>query len=104
MKVVSVRRATLLLGLLCSVSLAARAAWLGAPCRSPCRSASDHVLIFDELYYVNAARVIAGIHPAHGVPYADSPLGADPNSEHPQHLQLVIAGSIELVGDGPFAW
>jgi 4-amino-4-deoxy-L-arabinose transferase-like glycosyltransferase len=104
MKVMSIRRATLLLGLLCAVSLAARAAWLGAPCRSPCRSASDHLLIFDEVYYVNAARVIAGIHPAHGVPYADSPLGADPNSEHPQLAKLVIAGSIELFGDGPFAW
>ena len=37
-----------LLALLCAVSLAARGAWLGAPCHSPCRAASDHVLIFDE--------------------------------------------------------
>src|SRR5437588_3751794 len=94
----------ILLALLCAVSLAARAAWLGAPCHSPCRAASDHVLIFDELYYVNAARVIAGIHPPHGAPYADSPLGTDPNSEHPQLAKLVIAGSIELLGDGPLAW
>src|SRR5438874_10612772 len=93
-----------LLALLCVVSLAARAAWLGAPCRSPCRIVSDHVLIFDEVYYVNAARVIAGIDPAVGAPYADSPLGVDPNSEHPQLAKLVIAGSIELFGDGPFAW
>jgi hypothetical protein len=93
-----------LLALLCAVSLAARVAWLGAPCRSPCRSASDHVLIFDELYYVNAARVIAGIHPPRGAPYADSPLGVDPNSEHPQLAKLAIAGSIELFGDGLGPW
>ena len=48
-----------LLAALAVLSLAARAAWLGAPCRSACRSAGDHLLIFDEDYYVNAARVIA---------------------------------------------
>jgi dolichyl-phosphate-mannose-protein mannosyltransferase len=88
----------------CLISLGARAAWLGAPCQSPCRTAADHVLIFDERYYVNAARVIAGIRPPVGSPYADSPLGVDPNAEHPQLAKLVIAGSIELFGDGPFAW
>jgi len=93
-----------LLAALCVVSLAARAAWLGAPCRSPCRTASDHVLIFDEVYYVNAARVIAGIRPPQGMPYSHSPLGVDPNAEHPQLAKLVIAGSIELFGDGPLAW
>jgi predicted membrane-bound dolichyl-phosphate-mannose-protein mannosyltransferase len=98
------RAPLVLLALLCAVSLAARAAWLGAPCRSPCRAVSDHVLIFDEVYYVNAARVIAGIRPARGAPYADSPLGLDPNSEHPQLAKLVIAGSLELFGDGPLAW
>ena len=93
-----------LLAALCVLSLGVRAAWLGAPCRSPCRSASDHVLIFDERYYVNAARVIAGIRPPAGAPYAAAPLGDDPNSEHPQLVKLVIAGSIELLGDGPLAW
>ena len=88
----------------CLTSLGARAAWLGAPCQSPCRTATDHVLIFDERYYVNAARVIAGIRPPLGSPYADSPLGVDPNAEHPQLAKLAIAGSIELFGDGPFAW
>ena len=89
---------------MCVISLGARAAWLGAPCHSPCRTASDHILIFDERYYVNAARVIAGIRPPLGSPYADSPLGVDPNAEHPQLAKLVIAGSIELFGDGPLAW
>jgi len=93
-----------LLAAVCVLSLAARLAWLGAPCHSPCRTASDHVLIFDERYYVNAARVIAGIRPPAGDPYATSPLGVDPNAEHPQLVKLIIAGSIELLGDGPLAW
>src|SRR5437588_12616558 len=84
-----------LLAVLCVLAVGGRAAWLGAPCRSSCSGASGHVLIFDEVYYVNAARVIAGIHPPPGSPYADSPLGVDPNSEHPQLAKLVIAGSIE---------
>jgi 4-amino-4-deoxy-L-arabinose transferase-like glycosyltransferase len=89
---------------LCLVSVAARSAWLGDPCRSPCRASTSHLLVFDETYYVNAARVIAGIHPPAGQPYAAAPLGSDPNAEHPQLAKLVIAGSIELFGDGPFAW
>lgn len=93
-----------LLGALVVVSLAARLAWIGEPCRSPCTSPNDHLLIFDEDYYVNAARVIAGIHPPHGDPYWNSPLGTDPNSEHPQLVKLLIAGGIELFGDGPLAW
>jgi predicted membrane-bound dolichyl-phosphate-mannose-protein mannosyltransferase len=94
----------LLLAVLCGLSLAARAAWLSAPCYAPCRSASDHLLIFDERYYVNAARVIAGIHPPRGSPYGGAPLGADPNAEHPPLAKLIIAGSIKLLGDGPLAW
>jgi dolichyl-phosphate-mannose-protein mannosyltransferase len=86
------------------LSLGARVAWLGEPCRSPCRSAADHLLVFDEDYYVNAARAIAGIHPPSGAPYDTTPLGDDGNSEHPQLAKLVIAGSIELFGDGPLAW
>jgi 4-amino-4-deoxy-L-arabinose transferase-like glycosyltransferase len=85
-------------------SLAARLAWLGEPCRAPCRSATDHILVFDEAYYVNAARVIAGIRPPAGAPYANAPLGVDANSEHPQLAKLLIAGGIELFGDGPLAW
>jgi predicted membrane-bound dolichyl-phosphate-mannose-protein mannosyltransferase len=93
-----------LLGALVVVSLAARLAWIAEPCRSPCTTPTDHLLIFDEDYYVNAARVIVGIHPPHGDPYWNAPLGTDPNSEHPQLVKLLIAGGIELFGDGPFAW
>jgi dolichyl-phosphate-mannose-protein mannosyltransferase len=93
-----------LLGALVVVSLAARLAWIGEPCRAPCTSSNDHLLIFDEDYYVNAARVIVGIHPPQGDPYWNSPLGTDPNSEHPQLVKLLIAGGIELFGDGPLAW
>jgi predicted membrane-bound dolichyl-phosphate-mannose-protein mannosyltransferase len=93
-----------LLAVLSVLSLAARIAWLSEPCHQPCRSASDHTLIFDEQYYVNAARVIAGIRPPAGSPYAHAPLGTDPNAEHPQLAKLIMAGSIELFGDGPFAW
>ncbi len=93
-----------LLVALLAVSTVARLAWLSEPCRAPCRSANDHILIFDEAYYVNAARVIAGITPPRGAPYANAPLGVDPNSEHPQLAKLLIAGGIELFGDGPLAW
>jgi predicted membrane-bound dolichyl-phosphate-mannose-protein mannosyltransferase len=93
-----------LLGALLVVSTVARLAWLGEPCRSPCRSPDDHVLVFDETYYVNAARVIVGIRPPAGAPYADAPLYVDPNSEHPSLAKLIIAGGIELFGDGPVAW
>jgi predicted membrane-bound dolichyl-phosphate-mannose-protein mannosyltransferase len=93
-----------LLGALLVVSTVARLAWIAEPCRAPCRSPEDHILVFDEAYYVNAARVIAGIPPPNGAPYANAPLGTDPNSEHPQLAKLLMAGGIELFGDGPMAW
>jgi len=96
--------ALVLLAILSVLSLAVRLAWLGEPCRSPCKTESAHTLVFDEIYYVNAARVIAGLRPPAGQTYANAPLGDDPNSEHPQLVKLAIAGAIELFGDGPFAW
>jgi predicted membrane-bound dolichyl-phosphate-mannose-protein mannosyltransferase len=93
-----------LLGVVCVLSLAARTAWLSNPCANPCRGETAHSLIFDELYYVNAARRIAGITVPANQPYATTPAGQDGNSEHPQLAKLVIAGAIELFGDGPFAW
>jgi 4-amino-4-deoxy-L-arabinose transferase-like glycosyltransferase len=93
-----------LLAVISVLSFGARAALLGEPCQNPCTQAGQHTLIFDEAYYVNAARVIAGIHPPTGSHYALSPLGTDPNAEHPQLAKLIMAGAIELFGDGPFAW
>jgi predicted membrane-bound dolichyl-phosphate-mannose-protein mannosyltransferase len=93
-----------LLAVISLLSLGARVAWLGQPCFDHCRSSRDRLLVFDEAYYVNAARVIAGIVPPRNQNYADTPLGDDPNAEHPQLAKLMIAGSIELLGDGPLAW
>jgi dolichyl-phosphate-mannose-protein mannosyltransferase len=93
-----------LLGVVCVLALFARVAWLSDPCSNPCSGEAAHALIFDEAYYVNAARRIDGIKvPAHES-YAGDPAGQDPNSEHPQLAKLIIAGAIRLFGDGPFAW
>jgi hypothetical protein len=62
------------------------------------------VLVFDEAYYVNAARAIAGVPRPAGAQYVGTPAGDDPNSEHPQLAKLAMAGAIDVFGDGPFAW
>jgi 4-amino-4-deoxy-L-arabinose transferase-like glycosyltransferase len=92
------------LALILLYSLGARVFYIGEPCSSPCLTGSSHTLIFDEAYYVNAARVIDGIHPPAGDPYADAPLHKDPNAEHPQLAKLIIAAGIELFGDDPWGW
>jgi dolichyl-phosphate-mannose-protein mannosyltransferase len=93
-----------LLAVVSVLSLAARVAWLSDPCAKPCKGPAAHSLIFDEVYYVNAARRIDGLAVPAKQPYAGDPAGQDPNSEHPQLAKLVIAGAIDLFGDGPFAW
>ena len=93
-----------LLAVVSVLSLCARAAWLSDPCAKPCKGPSAHSLIFDEVYYVNAARRIDGLAVPPKQPYAGDPAGQDPNSEHPQLAKLVIAGAIDIFGDGPFAW
>jgi hypothetical protein len=70
----------------------------------PCCKAHKPDLIFDESYYVNAARVIAGINPPAGMPYHGAPLYKDPNAEHPQLAKLGIAAGIAIFGDNPTGW
>lgn len=90
--------------LLVALSGFARILDLGRPCSAPCRSGTSHLLIFDENYYVNAARVIDHIRPPVGSTYHAAPLGEDPNAEHPQLAKLVIAAGIKLLGDNPWGW
>ena len=76
-------------------SFVLRALWLTQPTGS---------LIFDETYYVNAARVILGIGVPEGAPYGDATLGLDPNLEHPPLGKALIAGSMALFGDNAIGW
>jgi dolichyl-phosphate-mannose-protein mannosyltransferase len=83
-----------LLMLLLGVGFALRMVWLAQP---------DSALIFDEKYYVNAARVIVGIPPGQDT-YTDNPLGLDPNTEHPPLAKLLVAASMAALGDNPWGW
>lgn len=96
------RRAPLaLLLLVCALGVGARAFHLGIPPKGP------HVggTIFDEAYYVSAARLIADVPMSPGERYfRAAPPGTDPNAEHPQLAKMVIAAAIEIGGDNATAW
>ncbi len=76
------------------VALVLRVVWLDQPPGS---------LIFDEKYYVNVARIIAG-YPHDADTYADAKLGLDPNLEHPPLAKLLIAASILVFGNNAYGW
>jgi len=90
-----------LLGGVSLASLAARLIYLAKPFNPSTHSAG---LIFDEQYYVNAARVILGIQPGAGNAYAQAALFHDPNAEHPPLVKLLIAGTMKVFGDNPWGW
>ncbi len=60
--------------------------------------------VFDEKYYVNAARVILGIPVPAGDPYGGEAVGMDPNHEHPPLGKVMIAASMRVFGNTPFGW
>jgi predicted membrane-bound dolichyl-phosphate-mannose-protein mannosyltransferase len=91
----NLRDAGTVLPLVLVAAFVARVAWRNLP---------DGGLIFDEAYYVNAARVLLGWPVAEGAHYAGSPAGLDPNTEHPPLGKLLIALSMSVFGDTGIGW
>lgn len=85
----------MVLALVLLAGLLARIGWLDRP---------NEALIFDEAYYINAARVLIDVPVPDDGHYAGSESGIDPNKEHPPLGKLMIAGSMKVFGDGPLGW
>jgi dolichyl-phosphate-mannose-protein mannosyltransferase len=88
------RTVLVLLGALLLAALALRVARLDRP----------RALVLDELYYVNAARVILDLPRPADDPWAWHPTGLDPNVEHPPGGKLLLAASMRALGDNPWGW
>jgi dolichyl-phosphate-mannose-protein mannosyltransferase len=94
-----------LLALVVVASIGVRGFRLERPCDGSCRDGAAASLIFDESYYVNAARRIAGVKGAADQPtYARAPSGTDPNAEHPQLAKVGMAAGIEVFGNRPLGY
>jgi predicted membrane-bound dolichyl-phosphate-mannose-protein mannosyltransferase len=85
----------LLFGVLLIFSFVTRTFWLDIP---------KNGLIFDEAYYVNAARVILELPVKQGDHYWDRQPGLDPNQEHPPLGKLLMARSMAIFGDNGIGW
>src|SRR5512135_2862214 len=95
------RTPLVLVAIVCAVGTGARAFHLGIPSAS--RPGQGY--IFDEHYYVSAARVIVGIPTTRDEAYAGaSPNGTDPNAEHPQLAKIAIAAGMKVLGDNTTGW
>jgi predicted membrane-bound dolichyl-phosphate-mannose-protein mannosyltransferase len=95
------RAPVVLLAVVVALSVGARVFHLDIPSEAK----PGDGFVFDEKYYVNAARVIAGVPMHPNDTYATaSPAGTDPNGEHPQLGKLIIAAGIRLFGDNPIGW
>jgi len=76
-----------------------RVIWLNVP---------EDVLVFDEVYCVNAARKISSFpisaRPGKNPVCGYAPNGFDPNTEHPPLARLVMAVFIKVLGNSPWSF
>jgi predicted membrane-bound dolichyl-phosphate-mannose-protein mannosyltransferase len=78
------------------ISAVLRLLWLDKP---------PGLLIFDETYYVNVARIILKLPQQPNVVFANAIPGIDSvNQEHPLLAKLLIALSISIIGDNGWGW
>jgi predicted membrane-bound dolichyl-phosphate-mannose-protein mannosyltransferase len=85
------------------VSVILRLIWLDVPDGYGTKG----LLIFDEYFYVNAARAILGWPQGpdpNNIPFPGAVAGVDPNPGHPPVAKLLIAGSMLLFGDNAWGW